>query len=154
MEREYVTHNLKEFKKAAQQFALVLTPLASLATVVGLYGNLGTGKTTFTQAAAKALGVFGSVSSPTFLILKSYKLAASSYKLLHHIDAYRLKSGDELRELRFDELLCVPANLIFVEWADKVADLLPPDHIKLSFEFVDEDTRRIAITNRQPTTYN
>lgn len=148
------TLNLAEFQQEAEQFIQGLVPRRDGATVVGLYGNLGSGKTTFTQAAAKALGVVGSVSSPTFLILKSYKLAASSYKLLHHIDAYRLKIGDELRTLRFDELLCDPANLIFVEWADKVADVLPRNHIKLSFEFIDENTRRMTIANRQPTTYN
>ena len=149
------THNLQEFQRMATDYAGSLTPLPNRATVVGLYGDLRAGKTTFVQAVAKALGVSETVNSPTFLILKSYKLSAKSpartetarsggYKLLHHIDAYRLKSSDELRKLRFEELLADPENLILIEWADKVADLLPKDHTKLHFTFIDDTTRQIT----------
>ena len=145
-------HTLEEFRNSATEFVHTLTPLPGRATVVGLYGDLGAGKTTFVQAAAKALGVDTHVSSPTFLILKSYpacqsagrQLKAISYKLLHHIDAYRLKSSSELTKLHFADLLADPHNLILVEWADKVADILPTDHTKLFFEFVDENTRHIS----------
>lgn len=139
------THNLLEFQVFASDFALGLKPLRDRATVVSLYGDLGTGKTTFVQAAAKALGVTAYISSPTFLILKSYQLSAKSYKLLHHVDAYRLKSSDDLRRLHFPDLLADSQNLIFVEWADRVADMLPPDHTKLFFEFVDDKTRKIVV---------
>lgn len=141
------TLNLAEFQQEAEQFIQGLVPRRDGATVVGLYGNLGSGKTTFTQAAAKSLGISETVNSPTFLIFKKYQLpvTSSSYQFLIHVDAYRLKIGDELRTLRFDELLCDPANLIFVEWADKVADVLPRDHIKISFEFIDEHTRKVTI---------
>lgn len=124
---------------------LDLTPLSNRATVIGLYGDLGAGKTTFVQAAAKALGVTETVNSPTFLIFKKYQLPATSsnYKLLIHIDAYRLKSGEELRKLRFDELLADSSSLILIEWADRVTDILPTDHHKLRFEFIDDGTRRI-----------
>lgn len=136
-------HNLAEFQAAAREFVLRLKPAAGRATVVGLYGDLGSGKTTFVQAAAKALGVVEKVNSPTFLIVKSYKLKVESFKTLIHIDAYRLKHGDELRKLRFDELLADPQNLIFVEWAERVADLLPKDHVKIFFEFVDNAIRTV-----------
>ena len=141
-------HTLNEFRKAARDFVLGLSPLPNRATVVGLYGDLGAGKTTFVQAAATALGVKETVNSPTFLIFKKYQLLVTSsrYSFLVHIDAYRLKYSDELRRLRFDELLADPTNLILIEWADRVADILPPDHRKISFEFVDEDTRSITIT--------
>ncbi len=149
------THNLVEFQKAAADFARGLRPVQGHATVVGLYGDLGAGKTTFVQAAAKALGVSETVNSPTFLIVKSYKLPArrlaggkvESFKTLVHIDAYRLKHSYELRKLHFVELLADPKNLILIEWADKVADLLPKDHIKLHFEFIDDTTRKV--THRQ-----
>ena len=139
------THNLEKFQAAAAKFSAELTPLSNRATVVGLYGELGSGKTTFVQAVAKAFGVSERVTSPTFLILKSYKLTTNSYKLLVHVDVYRLRSSTELARLRFDELLSDPHNLILVEWADKVADLLPKDHFKLHFGFVDENTRKITI---------
>lgn len=137
-------YDLNELQKVARDFALGLTPLPHRATVVGLYGDLGAGKTTFVQAAAKALGVKETLNSPTFLIMKSYPLPSTLYRLLIHIDAYRLKNSDELRRLRFDELLANPKNLILIEWADKVADLLPKDHTKLHFAFVDDTTRKIS----------
>ena len=143
MEQNY---DLTRFKKAAEDFILCLKPHADRATVVGLYGDLGAGKTTFTQAAAKALGVTEILNSPTFLIVKSYKLKVQSLQALIHVDAYRLTSSDELKKLRFGELLSDPHNLILVEWADKVADLLPMDHVQLHFEFVDDTTRKISST--------
>lgn len=140
-------HNLKEFNQAAADFVRGLKPLPDRATVVGLYGDLGAGKTAFVQAAAKALGISEHVSSPTFLIIKKYQLpvTSSGYSSLIHVDAYRLKSSAELRVIGFANLLADPANLIVVEWADRVADALSSDHIRISFEFVDENTRAIKI---------
>lgn len=117
-----------------------------MAAVVGLYGDLGAGKTTFVQAVARSLGVSERITSPTFLIVKRYKLKVKSFRFLIHIDAYRLKSGDELRKLGFEELLRDSGNLIFVEWADRVVDILPKKQTKLFFEFVDENTRKITIS--------
>lgn len=139
------TVNLKEFQKEAEKFIRTLAPAGNGATVVGLYGELGAGKTTFVQAAAKALGIAECVTSPTFLILKSYKLSAKSYKLLCHVDAYRLKNSGELRGLQFEKLLADPGNLIFVEWANRIADMLPTDHRKLFLEFVSGDVRSITV---------
>ncbi len=140
------THNLKEFQDAAREYARGLTPLPDRATVVGLYGNLGAGKTTFVQAVAKALGVNETLNSPTFLIMKSYPLRSQHFAFLIHIDAYRLKKSEELKNLGFTELLANPRNLIFVEWADRVSDILPKDHRKLFFEFVDNTTRKVSFS--------
>lgn len=152
------TYNLTEFQKEAEKFVLSLTPAVHGATVVGLYGDLGAGKTTFVQAVAKALGITETVNSPTFLIVKSYKLPFSPstslegeagrgcFKTVVHVDAYRLKSSEELRKLHFSELLADPRNLILVEWADRVADILPKDHTQLHFEFVDDQTRKISFS--------
>lgn len=135
--------NLSELESFAKEFVGTLSPQKE-ATVVALYGDLGAGKTTLVQAVAKVFGVSESVQSPTFLILKSYKLKASSYKLLHHVDAYRLQSGKELLALGWRELLADPHNLILIEWADRVADILPKNHIKIFCRFVDENTREFS----------
>lgn len=141
--------NLEEFRKEARKFVRTLIPARGCATVVGLYGNLGAGKTTFAQEVGRALGVTGHMQSPTFLIIKTYNLPLTTYdkkfKRLIHIDVYRLTKGEELRKLHFEELLRDPGNLVLIEWADKVADVLPRDYIKISFEFFDEDTRKITI---------
>ena len=125
-----MTHSqtLQEFNASAAKFARSITPLQDRATVVGLYGDLGAGKTTFVQAAARALGITVMVQSPTFLIMKSYPLVGSHFSRLIHIDAYRLKHSEELQRLGFAELLRDPGNLIFVEWADRVSEILPSDH--------------------------
>src|SRR3989338_5345916 len=106
----------KEMAAFAAEYIADINPAAS-AIVLGLYGDLGAGKTTFAQAVAKALGVTETVNSPTFLIFKKYELSRTDlppfskgetemgWKRLIHVDAYRLKSSDELRRLRFSELL-------------------------------------------------
>ena len=141
---EILSKSIEDTKRFAQDFLAKLPVDNKQATVVGLYGNLGSGKTTFTQCVAEILGVEEHLTSPTFVIMKRFKIKDLRFKDLIHIDAYRLKSGDELRKLGFEELLRDPKNLILIEWADLVADILPKDHIKLYFEFVDDLTRKIS----------
>jgi tRNA threonylcarbamoyladenosine biosynthesis protein TsaE len=75
------------------------------ALIVGLYGNLGAGKTSFTQAVARALGVTDIVNSPTFVIEKIYDTKHTHFIRLVHIDAYRLEDAKELQNLNFEELV-------------------------------------------------
>jgi tRNA threonylcarbamoyladenosine biosynthesis protein TsaE len=137
--------SLEDTAKLAEDFISTLKPKAAGATIVGLYGDLGAGKTTFTQACAEALGIQETVSSPTFVIEKIYQLKNSGFSHLVHIDAYRLESGNELLRLGWKELSENPNNLILVEWPEKVAEALPDDIMKLYFTFIDEKTREITI---------
>ncbi|OHA20735.1 MAG: tRNA (adenosine(37)-N6)-threonylcarbamoyltransferase complex ATPase subunit type 1 TsaE [Candidatus Taylorbacteria bacterium RIFCSPHIGHO2_02_49_25] len=143
---------MEQLQTAARDFIRALTPLSNQATVVGLYGDLGSGKTTFTQAIGRALGITDPMQSPTFVLIKQYPLPVSkrytlnAIRYLIHVDAYRLKNSDELRNLCFGELLADPRNLIFVEWADRVVDILPENHRKLNFRFIDEKTREISFS--------
>ena len=107
------------------------------ATVLALHGDLGTGKTTFTQTLARALGVMETVNSPTFVIMKKYPIEGD-YQTLVHIDAYRVESIDEMTVLGFANLLEEKDTIICIEWAERIADLLPADSIHLSFELVGE----------------
>jgi len=144
-----------ETNKIAADFLLAsLTPRRSgkkisartdHAVIVGLFGDLGSGKTTFTQALGKHLGVKEVITSPTFVIEKIYRLnGQSNFKNLIHIDAYRLDSGKELTNLGFEEISRDPNNLILIEWPERVADILPPDLIKINFKFVSENEREIV----------
>lgn len=117
------------------------------ATVVGLYGNLGSGKTAFVKAVAKILGVNEEVTSPTFVIIKNYDIKNQIFKKLIHIDAYRLEKGEELEVLKFKHLLNDKDNIIFIEWPENVADAMPENIIKISFEFIDENIRKIVFVD-------
>ncbi|HMA79220.1 MAG TPA: tRNA (adenosine(37)-N6)-threonylcarbamoyltransferase complex ATPase subunit type 1 TsaE [Candidatus Paceibacterota bacterium] len=127
---------------AAVDIVRGLTP-ARTATVLALHGDLGAGKTTFVQALAHALGVGEPVTSPTFVIRKDYTLSGA-WDLLVHIDAYRLDEPTELERLGFSELLSLPRTLICIEWAERVADILPPTTNHLSFTIL-SDQRIISL---------
>lgn len=121
-------------------------------TVVGLSGDLGAGKTTFSKCVAARLGVKEVVTSPTFGIQKQYKAhgadnfgpQAQIFKEFVHIDAYRIEDLREVETLRFVELFQKPKTLIFIEWPEKIEEVLPKDTILLSFEAIDENTRKIS----------
>lgn len=140
------SRSLAETEKFAQDFLANLRPEGELATVVGLYGDLGSGKTTFVQALGRALGLTEPMTSPTFVIQKNYLIGHSvsnqGWDKLIHIDAYRLESGAELVKLDFSSLISNPQHLILVEWADRVADILG-QHTKVFFKFIDDQTRQI-----------
>lgn len=116
--------------------------------VIGLSGDLGTGKTTFSKFVARELGVQETVTSPTFGIQRQYKITnpkfSDLFKEFVHIDAYRIEDIKETKPLRFIELFQRPNTLIFIEWPEKIAEILPKDTIVLSFESIDENTRKIS----------
>lgn len=97
--------------------------------VIGLIGELGTGKTTFIQYLAKTLGVKTTVNSPTFNIMKLYKTHHPFIKYLCHIDAYRLTSVNELLALGPQEYFNKKDTVTVIEWANKVKKILPPKAI-------------------------
>ncbi|MEX0652195.1 MAG: tRNA (adenosine(37)-N6)-threonylcarbamoyltransferase complex ATPase subunit type 1 TsaE [Candidatus Paceibacterota bacterium] len=128
-----------ELNTEAENFLESLSPQKT-ATVVGLYGDLGAGKTTFTKALARALGVDETVTSPTFVLEKIYSLAnqkqARGFSQLVHIDAYRLEESKELKQLNWNTYIVDPKNIIVVEWADRVAEFLPEDIKKVTLAVV------------------
>lgn len=140
-----LSKSIADTEKFAREILASLKLRPDGATIIGLYGDLGSGKTSFVQQIAKILGVRSLVQSPTFVIIKNYKLLTTNYKLLTHIDAYRLDGGTDLKKLGWNTLASDPANLILIEWANRVTDILPPDHHKLRFEFVNDTTRKIAL---------
>ena len=117
------------------------------ACVVGLYGDLGSGKTAFTQLAAKLLGIQEGVTSPTYVIEKVYPINSlqTAFKHLIHIDAYRLEKSAELAHLGWSTIISDPSNLILIEWPERVLDIIPTDHIRLKFTFIDDTTREIEM---------
>lgn len=142
-----ISKNLEETQKIADDFVKSLVGKENVATVVGLYGDLGAGKTAFTQCVAKALGIEEKVLSPTFVIEKIYELLGQKFSHLIHIDAYRMDSSDELVHLGWKEIISNPKNLILIEWPERVLDVMP-EHTKLMFAALpDPNSRQIDIVD-------
>ena len=116
------------------------------ATIIALDGDLGSGKTTFSKCIAALLGVKNQVQSPTFVIMKSYNIEDDKrFNNLIHIDAYRFDDPKEADQIRWNELVLEPRNLVLVEWPEKLGDRLPIGTMRICFSFVDETTREISV---------
>ena len=140
-----ISHSLEQTQDFAKEWLASLPVNKDEATIVGLYGNLGAGKTAFTKAVAKELGITEDITSPTFVIEKLYETKNDHFKRLIHIDAYRLEAGRELQDLDFEKLVENPNNLIIIEWPENVKEILPENHNKIYCEFVDETTRKFRV---------
>jgi len=147
------TNSVKETEKVAKNFVEEITRAERArrnnqnALIVGLYGELGSGKTTFVKGIAKVFGLEKTITSPTFVIEKIYKLKNQVFDNLIHIDAYRLKNEKELLNLGWREISKNPKNIIFIEWPENVNDILPSDTKNIKFRFVDKNVREITFLN-------
>lgn len=105
-------------------------------TVLGLIGELGSGKTVFVQGLAKALGVKQTVNSPTFVLMKIYDLRKALHDIRHlvHVDAYRINNYQELLDVGLGEYLNKKDTLVAIEWADKVKKILPKKTLYINFQ--------------------
>lgn len=144
---QFISRNLIETQEAAKsllEFIASSEIPREKAMVVGLTGDLGSGKTAFTKCLAAELGINEHITSPTFVIMKYYKIENSSWKKLIHIDAYRLRNGRELDALGFQNELEDPTSLIVIEWPEIVKDVLPEEMTMIRCRFEDENTRQFV----------
>jgi tRNA threonylcarbamoyladenosine biosynthesis protein TsaE len=117
--------------------AAVLAP----GTTIALCGTLGAGKTRFAQGLAAACGIpREDVVSPTFVLCQQY----DGTRTIQHLDAYRLHDEDELRELGIEELIA-SADITIIEWADRVPDALPDEHLRIEIEVTGPTSRRFRV---------
>ncbi|HYF10395.1 MAG TPA: tRNA (adenosine(37)-N6)-threonylcarbamoyltransferase complex ATPase subunit type 1 TsaE [Candidatus Paceibacterota bacterium] len=144
--KELTSRSLADTKNLAESLLerLVSAPRKG-ASVLALYGDLGSGKTALTKEIAALLKVRDVVNSPTFVLEKVYKVEHPTWKRLIHIDAYRLEEPQELEHLGWKEIAADAENLIVVEWAEQVEGLIPAHALRVRAEFVDESTRRFHI---------
>ena len=138
----------QETNQIASDFLATLQP-SEHATVVALQGDLGSGKTAFTQEVGQILGVVENMHSPTFVIEKIYQINFKNFQRLIHIDAYRLENDTELLHLGWKEIIKEPENLIFLEWPENVVGIIPESAQRISFKFINEETREITIHESQ-----
>lgn len=109
--------------------------------VVALHGDLGAGKTCFVQGFARALGIHGHVTSPTFTLVNEY----AATRPIFHVDLYRLNGSNEAMGLGLEDYMDGP-GVTLIEWAERAADLLPPRTIHVDIELeTAAGSRRIVI---------
>lgn len=116
-----------------------LSPMLRPGDIVVLAGPLGCGKTLFTGGLAAGLGVEETVTSPSFVLVRQYD---SGFLPLIHADIYRLTTRNEFDDL--DLIAQAAEGVLVIEWGDAIEPTLPADHLRIDFEILDDDTRRIT----------
>lgn len=130
----------EEIETVGRQIAEQLKP----GDVISLIGNLGTGKTTLSQAICRGLGVEETITSPTFTIMQAYY---SGRLPVFHFDVYRIRRPEEMEDIDY-EAYFYGKGVCLVEWADLVKPLLPPEAITITLEYgALEETRQCTIEN-------
>jgi len=135
-----ISSSVQDTNRFAQELLESLNP----GDVVALVGDLGSGKTTFVQGIAAALGIEEPVTSPTFVLWRQYETKHDVFRFLHHLDLYRLESEREVHGLGIQDIFSQSDGLVLVEWADKFASVFPERTIWLRFRYVDEERREIV----------
>ncbi len=151
MEKQYTTQHAGDMQNIAADLVQYLKSLPKIenALVVALTGNLGAGKTTFTQYFCGLLGITETITSPTFVLLKRYVLpeAVGVFTELAHIDAYRLENEAELEKIRFADYYTNPHTIICIEWPENVPKLIPENAIGINITHTGGETRNVEITH-------
>lgn len=129
--------------------SIVALPRPAKAVVITLTGDLGAGKTTFTQGFLKELGVRRRIISPTFLIIRPYDLERTVYTKAYHLDCYRLKKPEELLSLGFKEMLADPHAIILIEWPEIIEHQLPAHTLALMFKHPEKGSHRMVQLSRK-----
>lgn len=117
------THSFEETVELGEKFGKILKPGA----VVCLSGDLGTGKTAFTNGIARALGIDAYITSPTFTIVNEYQ---GKYPL-YHFDVYRISDAEEMFDIGFEEYINGD-GITIIEWGEVIGYILPPELIKVN----------------------
>lgn len=134
---EYISKSISDTNAIAKELAQNAKP----GDVIALVGEMGAGKTHFSKAFAKELGITSTVNSPTFTIMNSYEEGRIP---LYHFDAYRIEDPDEMTEIGFEEFI-YGHGVCVIEWADIIKDILPTSFLLVKIETLGENERKIKI---------
>jgi len=146
MRFEYDIKIPDEYKKIIHDiFTWHQTTLPSQNLVLALEGDLGAGKTTFTQQLAKMLSVEEHVTSPTFTIMKGYEITHPDFTTLIHIDAYRIESEEEAVPIKIVSLLTQPQAIVCIEWPEQIASYIPKTAVRLQFTITENENRHVVV---------
>lgn len=130
--------SLDELKPAAEQ----LISFGGSEKIFLFYGDMGAGKTTLIKSLCESLGVKEPATSPTFSIVNEYKGESSK---IYHFDFYRLRNQSEALDLGYEEYF-YSGNYCFIEWPEKIPDLLPDNYISVNVQVVSDNERLLTFT--------
>ena len=133
------TNNVDETRQLAARLAEFVVPRDLLLLV----GDLGAGKTAFTQGLGESLGVTDAITSPTFILARAY----TGRLILHHLDVYRIEDLEEVRDLALPELL-EGDSVTVIEWGDQILPAVPQNYLEVSLEYGLEDDERYLTISR------
>lgn len=140
MSEEFITNSAEDTRKLGENFAKGLKN----GEFIAFYGDLGSGKTTFIQGLAKGLGINRRIISPTFIIVRHYRINKGNF---YHIDLYRTVSRHDLLSVGLDQIIQDQDNIVALEWAEKMREMLPKKRIEIHCVYLDENKRKIKIEN-------
>jgi len=134
-----------KFNELAAEFARTLAAARAWPLVVGLRGDLGSGKTTWVRAMLRGLGYAGRVPSPTYTLLEQYTCGELS---IVHLDLYRLRGSEELENLGLRDWLAEPQRWIAVEWPERAPELAERCDVTLEFAIPAAGGRRVTMAGQ------
>ncbi len=136
---EYITKTAAETQKIGERLSASLKG----GEIIALKGALGAGKTTFIQGIARGLGIKKRIISPTFIIVRTYRVGKINF---YHVDLYRLEGNleREIENLGLKDFWGRPENITVIEWAEKIKRHLPPGTIWIKFKYLSQDKRQIT----------
>lgn len=138
MSMKWSIDDLEGLKEVAAQFLSYVEKR----TIFALYGPMGVGKTTFVKAVADCLGVADDVTSPTFAIVNEYR--TKSGEPLYHFDFYRVNNASEALDFGCEEYFS-SGNRCFIEWPEKIGELLPEDIVNCYFSEKQDGSRELKV---------
>lgn len=140
--------NVEELHSFAEEI-LSIMPQSDKGQVIALRGNLGAGKTAFTQALAKTLGVSEHVVSPTFVIMRIYETNDERFKKLVHIDAYRIEDEEEVKVLRLEDFLHESGIIVCIEWPERIPSYVRDDALTITFAMNEDESRTVTYGDKK-----
>ncbi|MBI4035449.1 tRNA (adenosine(37)-N6)-threonylcarbamoyltransferase complex ATPase subunit type 1 TsaE [Candidatus Daviesbacteria bacterium] len=136
---QILTHSEQQTRQFAKKMAKKFS-----SGVIALTGELGAGKTIFVQGFAQGLGVKEKIISPTFVLIRQHKIP-NTKKILFHVDLYRLDIDQDIKQIGLSEILSDRENIILIEWAEKIKNLLPKKTLFINIEKITKNQRKITL---------
>ena len=156
---EIITKSASQTQKLGEKIGRDLKP----PVVIALYGDLGSGKTTFIQGLAKGLGIKKRITSPTFVFIRQYEISLprspfghlgggeattstpARCDVFYHVDLYRIEKKDKVQNLGLEEIFSESQAVVAIEWAEKIKEILPKKRINLWFKYLNQNERKIIV---------